>query len=215
MLRKTVKLATVGAALGAVALLSACSGQNSAAPASYQSAPVNVAAKSQVQQPETPVKKGGSGGGGASAEDVNCSTLGGPVGPRKVDLIADETKAGTVGCVEAFNVITEYFDNIDKAIGSNYMMTVRGWQCLTDTGAEGTHEIRCAKDGFKLHTTPPKDEDTPDPQEQGTGYNGVPIDPPADQDQGTGYHGVPVDPPNAQDQGTGYQGVPVDSPDQN
>ena len=35
------------------------------------------------------------------------------------------------------------------------------------------------------------------------------------QEQGTGYHGVPIDPPNAQDQRTGYQGVPVDSPDQN
>ncbi|MGW7532562.1 hypothetical protein [Amycolatopsis sp. NPDC054798] len=208
-------MATVAAALGAVALLSACSGQNSAAPASNQSAPVNVAAKNQVQQPDTPVKKGGSGGGGASAEDVNCSSLGGPVGPRKVDLIADATKAGTVGCTEAFNVITEYFDKIDQAVGSNYMLTVQGWKCLTDTGADGTHEIRCGKGGLKLHTTPPKDENTPDPQEQGTGYNGAPIDNPDAQDHGTGYNGVPVDPPSAQDQGTGYHGVPIDSPDQN
>ncbi|WP_406639856.1 hypothetical protein [Amycolatopsis sp. WGS_07] len=215
MLMKTVKLATVGAALGAVALLSACSGQNSAAPASNQSAPVNVAAKSQVQQPEAPVKKGGSGGVGGGSEDVNCSEHGGTVGPRKVSLIADATKAGTVGCTEAFNVITEYFDNIDKAVGVNYMMTVQGWQCLTDTGAEGTHEVRCEKDGLKMHTTPPKDENTPSPQEQGTGYNGAPIDNPDRQEQGTGYHGVPVDPPAAQDQGTGYHGAPIDNPDQN
>lgn len=75
---------TSRAALGAVALLSACSGQNSAATASNQSALVNVAAKSQVQQPETPVKKGG---GGASAEDVNCSTLGGPDRSDRARLI--------------------------------------------------------------------------------------------------------------------------------
>ena len=202
MLVKTAKILVAGAALGAVAVLSACSGPNSAQPSNGQPIPASSVVQSPaplaVPQPSgavapaaatpapVPVKhtkpqaKPGTGqGGGVTSGDVNCTTAGGgTVGPRKVQLIANATKAGTVGCTEAYNVVSEYFANLDKADGVSYMLTVQGWNCYTDTGAEGSHEIRCAKDGLKFHTTAPDPNTVPDTQDQGTGYHGMPIDNP-------------------------------------
>lgn len=154
MFVKTIKIATAGAALASVALLSACAGQNSAAPATTSADTVNVAQKEDVQQLRSAVK--GKGGG----KEINCSANGaGGVGPHKVDLFAQETKAGTVGCTEAFTVITEYYDNvIEKSVGVNYILNVQGWRCWTDTGAEGSHSVFCGKNGLSMRTAPPAED---------------------------------------------------------
>ncbi|WP_125728722.1 hypothetical protein [Kibdelosporangium aridum] len=89
-------------------------------------------------------------------EDVNCSTHGGKVGPAggtQVDLIAVASTAGRVGCSEAFTVIIEYYrDAPTKSEGADYALTVRGWHCIADTGAQGTGIIDCKKDSLSFHT---------------------------------------------------------------
>ncbi|ONI90988.1 hypothetical protein ALI144C_01810 [Actinosynnema sp. ALI-1.44] len=152
---KSLKVLTVGFAVTAGALLSACSGQETAAPAPT----VNVAPKNQTQGLHSGEAKNSPG------KQVNCSTNGGKVGPHNVDLIAVETDNGIVGCTEAFTVITEYFENAGKSEGTGRHLEVRGWQCSADTGAQGTGSIGCDKDGLSFHTsavqpTKKKAEDT-------------------------------------------------------
>jgi hypothetical protein len=65
------------------------------------------------------------------------------------------TPAGTVGCTEAINVMTEYFQEAPtKAEGTAHALTVAGWSCLADTGAQGTGSVGCDKDGFAMRTQP-------------------------------------------------------------
>jgi hypothetical protein len=127
-------------------LLSACSGQQAGTPA-----PVN-------ESPENQARQQMHDAGQVSDEDVrdvNCSANGGgTVGPHQVDLIAVATEAGRVGCTEAFTVVTEYYENADKAEGTGRFLTVRGWNCGADTGAQGSGMIACEKDGLTFHTGP-------------------------------------------------------------
>jgi hypothetical protein len=145
----SIRLVTVGVALGAGALLSACSGQNTSAPVNVTTA--SASPKNQAQQQlQAPDKALGHG-----VQDVNCSANGGgKVGPHQVDLIAVASKAGRVGCTEAFTIVSEYYDNAGKAEGTGRFLTVKGWNCGADTGAEGTGMISCEKDGLSFHTGP-------------------------------------------------------------
>ncbi|MBE1463553.1 hypothetical protein H4W33_002565 [Kibdelosporangium phytohabitans] len=162
---ESLKLVTAGLAVAAGALLSACSGQDAAAPGGT----VDVAQKNQTQQ-----LQGNTGVTDKSGKNVNCSTNGGKVGPHKVDLIAVQTNAGIVGCTEAFTVITEYYKNAGNSEGTGRHLTVQGWQCAADTGARGTGSIGCDKDGLSFHTS----DVAPSKQSDGTGAGGTPVDKP-------------------------------------
>ncbi|HEV7652484.1 MAG TPA: hypothetical protein VGP26_30375 [Actinophytocola sp.] len=162
----TTRVLIVGL-LTAGGLLSACSGQEQAAtedtPATTTaSAPSTSASEGQPESPETTsgAADGGSGeatgiapgepdpngGGGANCGDVKTAN-------GKADVFAEDTPAGTVGCVEAINVITKYIaQSPTKGEGTAYSLTVDGWSCLTDTGAQGSGLIGCDKDGLAFHT---------------------------------------------------------------
>ena len=151
---------TVGLLVAGGALLSACSSGNNAAPPTQSSAPATTSATSTGTTATT--SSSSSTGKAATtkstaSKDVNCSANGagkvGPKGGRQVDLIAVATQAGTVGCTEAFNVIDEYYrDAPTKSEGTAHVLTVQGWKCLADTGAEGSGTIGCDKNGLALRT---------------------------------------------------------------
>jgi hypothetical protein len=100
------------------------------------------------------VTPGATGGADPGVEPVSCGEVG-PEGGAQVDLIADSTVAGRVGCVEAINVITDYYrDAPAQAEGTAHHLVVDGWDCAADTGAFGSGSISCGKDGFAFHTQP-------------------------------------------------------------
>ncbi len=91
---------------------------------------------------------------GSSRDAVNCGKVG-PKGGKQVDLIAEETPAGIVGCTEAIDVITEYYQEAPtKSQGTAHVLNVQGWNCLADTGAYGSGSIGCDKNGFAFRTKP-------------------------------------------------------------
>jgi hypothetical protein len=147
-----IRPAVLGVTLAATALLSACSGQNTAAPATTTVTVTPPATTASSKTPSKPVS-----GKPEKLNDVNCSSNGagkvGPAGGKQVDLIATATPAGIAGCTEAFTVIAEYYrDAPTKSEGTGHHLVVRGWNCLTDTGAQGTGMISCDKDGLAFHT---------------------------------------------------------------
>jgi hypothetical protein len=82
---------------------------------------------------------------------VNCGKITAPKGPT--DVIAERSKAGIPGCTEAITVMTEYFQQAPtKAQGTADVLTVRGWRCMTDTGAQGSGRTACDRDGLVFHT---------------------------------------------------------------
>ncbi|WP_156935201.1 hypothetical protein [Pseudonocardia spinosispora] len=84
---------------------------------------------------------------------VDCGKIDAPNG--KVGLVAEATKAGTVGCTEAINVISEYFAQAPtRSEGTAHVLTVAGWRCMADTGAQGSGMIGCDKAGLAFHTQP-------------------------------------------------------------
>jgi hypothetical protein len=164
----TTKALIVGLSIAAAGLLSACTTEQSAAgdpsatstpPASSTSASAGEPAPTGAPEP-TPGQEGGGGGSGVGTDEpvddgkgTDCGPVDGVNGP--VDLIAVSTDAGIVGCTEAINVITEYFqDAPTKGQGTAYTLTVDGWSCLTDTGAQGSGAVGCDKDGLAFHTQP-------------------------------------------------------------
>jgi hypothetical protein len=92
-----------------------------------------------------------STGPAAAPGAVNCGKVKAPRGP--VDVIAERRPAGTPGCTEAVTVMTEYFEQArTKAQGTAHVLTVRGWRCMTDTGAQGSGKTACDRDGLVFHT---------------------------------------------------------------
>ena len=128
----------------AAGLLTACSPQP-AAPA-----PDPTPATAASTPPATPAQTTAAAG----VEPVNCGPIG-PDGGAQVQLVADATEAGRVGCTEAINVLSAYYrDAPTSAEGTGRHLTVDGWACAADTGAYGSGTIGCAKDGFAFHTEP-------------------------------------------------------------
>ncbi|MBB1158885.1 MULTISPECIES: hypothetical protein [Amycolatopsis] len=165
-MRTLVSKAVVTASILAFGgLAAACGGSSDqAAPSSVSAAPTAASApespaastksapaskthrpsKSQEASPDT---------GETVGPPVDCGPIDAPNG--KVGLIATETKAGRPGCTEAIDVITEYFqDAPKKAEGTAHVLTVSGWQCMADTGAQGSGRIGCDKDGMVFYTQP-------------------------------------------------------------
>jgi hypothetical protein len=168
----TTRALVVGV-VAAAGLLSACSGEQQAAtgdtPATTttSAAPSTSAGPAESDAPETPSSAADDGDGGGAGiapgePDPNGSDpeLGASCGDvdgmnGKVDVFAEDTPTGRVGCTEAINVITEYFaDAPTKGEGTAYVLTVDGWSCLTDTGAQGSGNTACEKDGLAFHTRP-------------------------------------------------------------
>jgi hypothetical protein len=86
-----------------------------------------------------------------AAKAVDCGKITAPNG--QVSVIAERTKAGTPGCTEAINVMSEYFKQArTKAQGTARVLTVQGWRCMTDTGAQGSGRTACDKGGLVFHT---------------------------------------------------------------
>ena len=170
MRMNTTRAMIVGLSVLAAGLLSACSGEPTAAEdtsATSSSAPPSTSAGDGQSEPESPdttpsTDEGdgtgngeGTGEGSGEAVDegsgVDCGPVQGTNG--QVGVFADDTSAGTVGCTEAINVITEYFaDSPTKGEGTAYALTVDGWYCLTDSGAQGSGAVGCEKDGLAFHT---------------------------------------------------------------
>ncbi|WP_406642398.1 hypothetical protein [Amycolatopsis sp. WGS_07] len=163
MLSKTVATAAV---LAFGALVSACGGSSDTAAPPSSSAPVSAAptatsapASSTGSAPSSkahrPSKTATSSpdAGETVGPPVDCGPIDAPNG--KVGLIATETKAGRPGCTEAIDVITEYFQEAPKkAEGTAHVLTVSGWRCMADTGAQGSGRIGCDKDGLVFYTQP-------------------------------------------------------------
>jgi hypothetical protein len=117
--------------LVATGLLSACSGTTAAAP----SVPAPAA---QVTNP--PVAAATMDAGGPTP--VDCGPVDSPTG--QVTLIAEAAEAGTVGCTEAINVISQYYEDAPtKSEGTLHALTIDGWSCSTDTTPGGTGMAGC------------------------------------------------------------------------
>ena len=158
-----MRAVTVGMFIAGAALMTACSSQTTAAPATTTTTTVTSTATSSpsTSAPAQPVQKPAGrkpkGSTESIGKDVNCSSNGagkvGPAGGKQVDLIAVATKTGTGGCTEAFTIMSDYYrDAPTKSEGTAHHLTVQGWNCLADTGAQGTGIIGCDKDGLAFHT---------------------------------------------------------------
>lgn len=159
---KSMKLVMVGGAVAATALLSACSGNNVDGNGSAAKSIFDTAAVKQNPQ-------GGSAGAAGTSPlpdgDVNCSKLGGQVGPAngpKMDLIAVESASGSVpGCVEAFNVMTKYYElapTQGEGPGHRVLGIEGHWDCALGAEEEFAQGVvNCGKDGgaeFMIKTAP-------------------------------------------------------------
>lgn len=143
MTMHTVRALTLGSLMAAGALISACGTGQTAAPAT---AAVSTSASAAHVVRTT-------GASGKTGPDQDCGDVSAING--QVDLVAVATPAGTVGCTEAIDVMTEYFQEAPtKAEGTADALTVEGWSCLADTGAQGTGIVGCDKDGLAMHTRP-------------------------------------------------------------
>jgi hypothetical protein len=160
---KPMKLVLVGGAVAMAAFLSACSGNGAAGNATQ----VKNAADSSAVHAPSQAKAGSAAGSseGGSSGDVNCSTIGGQVGPPggpMVDLIADSTEEGTPGCTEAFNVITDYYAKAPNGEGpGRRVLGIEGhWDCAKAADPDGAQGVvYCGKDGgtgFRIETAPSK-----------------------------------------------------------
>jgi hypothetical protein len=87
----------------------------------------------------------------AGVPPVDCGPIATPTGTR--DVIAESTPAGRPGCTAAITVMTEYFQLAPtQAEGTARVLTVRGWRCMTDTGAQGSGRTACDQAGQVFHT---------------------------------------------------------------
>ncbi|SFQ79927.1 hypothetical protein [Amycolatopsis rubida] len=159
---KSMKLVMVGGAVAATALLSACSGNNVDG---NGSAAKNVSAAAAVKQNPQGGSAGAAGTAATSNGDVNCSKLGGQVGPAdgpKMDLIAVQSNDGTIpGCTEAFDVMMKYYElapTQGEGPGRRVLDIDGHWTCALGAGDEFAQGVvNCGKDGgteFMIKTAP-------------------------------------------------------------
>jgi hypothetical protein len=157
-----IPLVAAGLALTTLGLVTGCSsGAPAPAPATppttvnATTSPAAPASRTGTAAAPATTAPGGAGEGATPGVDpVSCGPVG-PEGGAQVDLIADSTAAGRVGCTEAINVITAYYrDAPTQSEGTAHHLVVDGWDCLADTGAYGSGSIGCDKDGFAFHTEP-------------------------------------------------------------
>jgi hypothetical protein len=147
-------LPAIGLALAATGLVAACAAQPTAGPPAAAPAPPTAtsAAAPTTAGATAPVVTSSAAEPGV--ESVSCGGVG-PSGGDQVDLIADDSPAGRVGCTEAINVITDYYrDAPTMSEGTAHYLVVQGWACMADTGAYGSGSIGCSREGLTFHTEP-------------------------------------------------------------
>jgi hypothetical protein len=183
---RSARLLTIGLMLATVGLASACAGQPvvtvaptvpsaavsaPGAPAAPVAPPESAPAEHGAHVPAAaPAEHGAHAPGAAPAEPaapapapaesdaVNCGKVG-PTGGQQVDLIAEATDAGTVGCTEAINVISQYYHDAAVQVpgdGTSRIREIGKWTCAIDTGGPvSSRQIGCGNDdGFAMHTQP-------------------------------------------------------------
>jgi hypothetical protein len=178
---RSARLLTIGLMLATVGLASACAGQPvvTVAPAGSSvavSAPAVPAEPGTHAEPAVPAEHAGhsapaepaapapaaepapAAAPDSESEAVNCGKVG-PEGGQQVDLIAEATDAGTVGCTEAINVITQYYHDAAVQVpgdGTSRIREIGKWTCAIDTGGPvSSRQIGCGTDdGFAMHTQP-------------------------------------------------------------
>ena len=165
-----------GSLLGVVLSVAACNDGSSAAPASIPAAPTATSVASPVtqaapattsaqtsakppvatHQPTTPRVTPGKTepntlpGRGELGKGYDCGPVDGP--NSKVDVVTDAMPAGTVGCTEAIDVMSDYLKQAPtKAEGTGHFLDVDGWNCGYDGGAGGSKQIFCGKAGLSFH----------------------------------------------------------------
>lgn len=165
------RLLTIGLMLATAGLASACAGQpvvtvaptGSSASVSVPGAPVEPAASAAQAEhgahaPDAAPAEPAAVPTSESEAAVNCGKVG-PEGGQQVDLIAEATDAGTVGCTEAINVITQYYHDAAVQVpgdGTSRIREIGKWTCAIDTGGPvSSRQIGCGTDdGFAMHTQP-------------------------------------------------------------
>ncbi|MFB9926392.1 hypothetical protein ACFORO_42130 [Amycolatopsis halotolerans] len=167
-----------GSMLGVALAVAACgggsqAGQAAAVQSSLSAAPTasSVAAPSssatpapstQAQAPThaskpkphpTPAKQQPSDrlpGKGELGNGADCGPIDGPGG--KVDVVTEAMPAGTVGCTEAIDVMSDYLAQAPtKAQGTGRFLDVDGWNCGYDGGNGGSKQIFCGSKGLSFH----------------------------------------------------------------
>ncbi|WP_328607384.1 hypothetical protein OG943_47240 [Amycolatopsis sp. NBC_00345] len=179
-MRKLVARTVIsGSLLGVALTIAACDGgaqaaqpfATSAAPTATSSAPAPSTTASAVPtQPQARAPKptpSGRQAEGASADKqkaalpkrgelgktVDCGKIDGPTG--KIDVVAEAMPAGTVGCTEAIDVLSDYLAQAPtKSQGTAHVLDVDGWQCAYDGGAVGSGLIGCGGKGLSFHGQP-------------------------------------------------------------
>jgi hypothetical protein len=183
-MRKLVARTVIsGSLLGVALTIAACGGgtqaaqslATSAAPTATSSAPAPSTTASAVPtQPQARAPKptpsgrqtegtaapkrkadgsGPSGKRGDLGKTVDCGKIDGPTG--KIDVVAEAMPAGTVGCTEAIDVLSDYLAQAPtKSQGTAHVLDVDGWQCAYDGGAVGSGLIGCGGKGLSFHGQP-------------------------------------------------------------
>jgi hypothetical protein len=187
--KKTIRLAMIGGAIAATAVLSACSGNTGG-----NSSPVKNAADSAAIQhsPQGPASGGSGGSGKTNGGDftdadgnVNCSKLDGKhvsaPGGSQMDVIANTATTGTnPGCDTAFTVINEYYKEIPtkgEGPGKRVLDIFGHWTCAGQADDANPNGTVCGKDGrsdYMIETRPasqdkgraPAPQTQPQPQPQ-------------------------------------------------
>ncbi|UKY48837.1 hypothetical protein [Streptomyces inhibens] len=114
-----------------------------------------------------------SGPGTASptvpGQPMDCGVLPDALGTAgDVALYADPGAGGTVGCVEARGVMSEFFLRAPReARDDRGTLSVRGWLCQYESGPTGTWITTCRKDKREMHTEEPSGRNTgPGPSQE-------------------------------------------------
>ncbi|UQA96739.1 hypothetical protein [Streptomyces halobius] len=96
----------------------------------------------------------GNSSPGVPGQPVNCGEIPDALGrARNVALFADPGADGTVGCEEAHDVMTEFFQRAPQEGGGEVgSLAVRGWFCQFESGPTGTWITTCRKDRLEMHT---------------------------------------------------------------
>ncbi|WP_235079032.1 hypothetical protein [Amycolatopsis orientalis] len=162
-----------GSMLGAVLTVAACSGGSPAgqaaagqsalstaptassvpAPSSSTPVPTHPSKPTSVKTRPAPAKEQPSDrlpGKGELGHGADCGPVDGPGG--KVDVVTEAMPAGTVGCTEAIDVMSDYLAQAPaKAEGTGRFLDVDGWNCGYDGGNGGSKQIFCGSKGLSFH----------------------------------------------------------------
>jgi hypothetical protein len=94
---------------------------------------------------------------GVPGQPVDCGEIPDALGAsHSVALFADPTSGGTVGCEEAHDVMSEFFQRVPQQNGETEgTLSVRGWLCQYESGPVGTWITSCHKDNLEMHTEAP------------------------------------------------------------